>query len=69
MKLNDNLMLSVIQEEEISLFTKSSEWEYLSEFEGMISDASDDDYCHRNLRQTVLYRFLSYFAVLKDKMN
>ena len=51
------------------VYLLSSEWEHLSEFEGMISDASDDDYCHRNLRKTVLYRFLSYFAVWKDKMN
>ena len=48
---DDNLMLSVIQEEEISLFSESSEWEHLSELEDMISDSSDNDYCHRNLEK------------------
>ena len=42
-------MLKVIQEE-INLF---SEWEHLSEFEGMISDSSDIDHCLRNFRKTI----------------
>ena len=36
-------MLSVKQDKEISLFSKSSKWEHLSEFEDMISDSSDKD--------------------------
>ena len=35
-------MLSVIQEEEISLFSECSKWEHLSEFEDMITDSSDN---------------------------
>ena len=64
-------MLSVIkEEEEISLFGERSEWEHLSEFEDMISDSSDNDYCHRNFRKTVyIYILLSYFSVWKGKMN
>ena len=40
---DDNSMLSVILEEEISFFSQSSKWEHLSEFENMISDSSDND--------------------------
>ena len=36
-------MLSVIQEEKNSLFTKSSKLLHLYEFEGMICDSSDTD--------------------------
>ena len=36
-------MLSVIQEEEISLFIENSQWRHLSEFEGMTSDSSDNE--------------------------
>ena len=36
-------MLSIIQEDKISLFRESSEWEHLSEFDDMISDSSDND--------------------------
>ena len=36
-------MLSVTQEEEISLFSESSEWEHLSEFEDIICDSSNND--------------------------
>ena len=52
-------MLSVIQEEVISLFSESSEWEHLSEIEDMISDSSDNDYCHRNFRKTIYIYFCS----------
>ena len=52
-------MLSVIQEEVISLFSESSEWEHLSEIEDMISDSSDNDCCHRNFRKTVYIYFCS----------
>ena len=31
------------KEEEISLFSESSEWEHLSDFEDMISDLSDNE--------------------------
>ena len=48
-------MLSVIQEE-INLFSESSEWKRLFEFEDMISDSSNNDCCHRNFRKSVLYR-------------
>ena len=39
---DDNPMLSVIQEE-INLFSESSEWKRLFEFEDMISDSSNND--------------------------
>ena len=38
-----NSMLSVTQEEVISLFTERSKWKHLSEFGGMISDSSVND--------------------------
>ena len=41
-------MLIVIQEREISLFSESSEWEHLSQFEDMISASSDNGYCYRH---------------------
>ena len=37
-----NPMLGVIQEEKTNLYSKSSEWEHLSEFEGRISGSSDN---------------------------
>ena len=40
---DDNSMLNVKQDKEISLFSKSSKWEHLSDFEDMISDSSDKD--------------------------
>ena len=40
---DDNHILSVIQEEEFSLFSESNEWEHLSEFENVISDSSAND--------------------------
>ena len=49
--------LSVIQEKEINLFSKSSKWEHLSEFEDMISDSSHNDYCHGNFRKTIYIDF------------
>ena len=60
-------MLSVIKEEEISLFSERSEWEHLSEFEDMISDSSDNEYCHRNFRKTVYIYFCHIFQFRKAK--
>ena len=60
-------MLSVIQEEVISLFSESSEWEHLSEIEDMISDSSDNDYCHRNFRKTIYIYFSHVFKSRKAK--
>ena len=54
-------MLSVIKEEEISLFSERSEWEHFSELEDMISYSSDNDYCHRNFRKTVYIYFCHIF--------
>ena len=51
-------MLSVIQEEEISLFSESSEWKHLPEFQDMIGDSRDNDYCHSNFRKTVYIIFV-----------
>ena len=39
-----NPMLMVVQEKVLYLFSKSSEWEHLSDFQTMISD-SDDSKC------------------------
>ena len=39
---DSNPMLGVIREEKTNLSSKSSEWEHLSEFEGRISDSSDN---------------------------
>ena len=64
---NDNLMLSVIKEEEISLFSERSEWEHFSELEDMISYSSDNDYCHRNFRKTVYIYFCHIFQFRKAK--
>ena len=52
---DDNYMLSVIQKEEISLFSASSKWEHLSGFEDMISDSSDNDSSHRNFGKPFIY--------------
>ena len=60
-------MLSVIEEEEISLFSESGEWEHLSEFEDMISDSSDNDYCHINFRKTVYIYFCHILQFEKAK--
>ena len=42
-RVKRTIILSVIQEEEIYLFSESSEWEHLSGFEDMITDSSDND--------------------------
>ena len=60
-------MLIVIQEREISLFSESSEWEHLSQFEDMISVSSDNGYLYRH--KNCLYILLPYFAVWKGKLN
>ena len=60
-------MLSIIKEEEISLFSERSEWEHLSEFEDMLSDSSDNDSCHRNFRKTIYIYFSHVFKSRKAK--
>ena len=42
-RVKRTITLSVIQEEEINLFSESSEWGHLSGFEDMITDSSDND--------------------------
>ena len=41
---DDNPMLSVIQDKEVNLFSRSSKWEHSSEFEDMISASSDNEW-------------------------
>ena len=60
-------MLNVIQEEEISLFSGTSEREHLSEFENMISVSSDNDYCHIDIRKTVYIYFCHILQFKKAK--
>ena len=60
-------MLNVIQEEEISLFSRNSERKHLSEFENMISFSSDNDYCHIDIRKTVCIYFCHILQFKKAK--